>query len=167
MQESSLSSQQLLTSYVGELNDVKVQQIRLYTQWTEYGYSSQFDHFLSKQKREVSEQHAVLKSLIDTLKIHELNEARSSIRNLLYEAEQIERYARHEGGLEAVEPLIVQLLQGVKHHEMVMVRGAITLARTLKEPAIIDSLVGILEEQEQAYLWLRDFEANRVEAEQK
>ncbi|MGB3587597.1 MAG: hypothetical protein WBA23_13705 [Tunicatimonas sp.] len=152
------SSRQLLISYVRELKDIKTKQIRLYTQWTDYDYSDQFNHFLSEQKEKVSQQHIALKTLIDTWKGRTSQQTHNIVPSLLYQAEQIERYSQSKSEFISVEPIIAQVLQGVIHHELAIVRGAITLARTLREPIIVGTLVNVLEGQEKAYLQLRDFE---------
>lgn len=162
MQNPSLSRRKLLISYVRELKDVKAKQVRLYTQWTDHDYSDQFNRFLSEQKEQISRQHVALKALIDNWRGGISQKPNDIVIGLLHEAEQIDRYCREKNELISVEPVLVQVLHGIIYHEIVIIRGALTLARTLREPTIVTTLVNILEEQEQAYLQLRDFKEEKV-----
>lgn len=77
------------------------------------------------------------------------------VRGLLLEAEKVNRLLRENPDM--IEPMFAQLLQCVKHYEVVTYQAALLSAQNLDEKRIVSALTEILEEENRLYLQLQNF----------
>jgi len=155
MYNPAFSNRQLLTYYLQVLHDAKTQQILYYARCLKGSYSEQFKNFLADQKENTRQQHTALKTIADLLGIYLSGESCDPIRDLLREAAQVGYFSPEDN--DTVEPTVARLLQGVKHHEMLVSQGAILLAHDLEENEIGSTLSEIASEEKQAYQQLQSF----------
>lgn len=159
MQNQLLSDQQLLVYYLQTLNNGEVQQIKHFSQWLRHDYSTYFRKFLTEQKERSQDQHTALKALENVLGIYLSGETCEPVQGLLREVEKINQFSEKNADL--IEPIAAQLLQCVKHYELVTYQAALILARNLEEIRVASTLTEIVQEEEQAYLQLQNFIVSR------
>jgi len=149
------SPHQLLDYYLITLHDAEVRQIKTFAEWAKAAYSHSFRRFLSEQQKLALRQRNDLKALEEVYDIFLSGATCFPMQGLLHEAEKIANFP--ESDVDLTEPVMAQLLQCMKHYEVVTYQSALTLARNLKERKIASTLTKILEEEEQAYLNLQNF----------
>lgn len=159
MQTHSLSSRQVLTYYLQTLNNAENQQIRYSSKWVKYDYSMRFKNFLTEQKDRAEDHHTALKALENILGIYLSGTVCEPVQGLLREVEKVNQLSEKDADL--MEPVAAQLLQCLKHYELVTYQAALILARNLEETRVASTLTEIVEYKEQAYLQLQNFVVSR------
>jgi ferritin-like metal-binding protein YciE len=136
-----------------------VRQIKTFAEWAEINHSRSFRNFLSEQQKLALQQRSDLKALESVLGIFLSGATCHPVQGFLNEAEKVIRFP--ENDIDITESVTAQLIQCVKHYELVTYQAALTIARNLKEQKVVSKLTKIVLEEEQAYLNLQNFITSR------
>lgn len=152
---SLTSPHQLLDHYLRTLYDAKVLQIKTFASWADIHYSRSFRKFLTGQQKLALRQRDDLKALEEVFDVLLSGSISRPVRCLLEEANRMAQFPKSD--LDLTEPLVVQLVQCVKHYESVICQSALVLARKIEEQAIVNTLAEIVIEDSRASLRLQNF----------